>query len=106
MPHSTTNLLVHFIFSTKQRCALIKPEFEKAIRCRNSRPLSDFQSDVVDVWHNSLEVRGPSKSDWINTFSNGDNFCPCNRSLEGVALEDSVDGQLAEGAAIFGSVTV
>jgi hypothetical protein len=29
MPHTTTNLLVHFIFSTKQRCALIKPEFEK-----------------------------------------------------------------------------
>lgn len=29
MPHTTTNLLVHFIFSTKQRCALIKPDFEK-----------------------------------------------------------------------------
>jgi putative transposase len=29
MPHTSTNLLVHFIFSTKQRCALIKPEFEK-----------------------------------------------------------------------------
>jgi putative transposase len=29
MPHTTTNLSVHFIFSTKQRCALIKPEFEK-----------------------------------------------------------------------------
>jgi putative transposase len=29
MPHTATNLLVHFIFSTKQRCALIKPEFEK-----------------------------------------------------------------------------
>jgi putative transposase len=29
MPHTTTNLLVHFIFSTKQRCALIKPAFEK-----------------------------------------------------------------------------
>jgi putative transposase len=28
MPHTTTNLLVHFIFSTKQRCALIKPEIE------------------------------------------------------------------------------
>ncbi|MBZ5652570.1 MAG: transposase [Acidobacteriia bacterium] len=29
MPHTATNLLVHFIFSTKQRCALIKPDFEK-----------------------------------------------------------------------------
>ena len=29
MPHKATNLLVHFIFSTKQRCALIKPDFEK-----------------------------------------------------------------------------
>jgi len=29
MPHTTTNLLVHLIFSTKQRCALIKPDFEK-----------------------------------------------------------------------------
>ncbi len=29
MPHTATNLLVHFIFSTKQRCALIKPEIEK-----------------------------------------------------------------------------
>jgi putative transposase len=29
MPHTTTNLLVHFIFSTKQRCALIKPDFEQ-----------------------------------------------------------------------------
>ena len=29
MPHTATNLLVHFIFSTKQRCALIRPEFEK-----------------------------------------------------------------------------
>jgi putative transposase len=29
MPHTTTNLLVHFILSTKQRRALIKPEFEK-----------------------------------------------------------------------------
>jgi putative transposase len=29
VPHTTTNLLVHFIFSTKQRCALIKPDFEK-----------------------------------------------------------------------------
>jgi putative transposase len=28
MPHTATNLLVHFIFSTKQRCELIKPEFE------------------------------------------------------------------------------
>jgi len=29
MPHTTTNLLVHFIFSTKQRRALIKPDFDK-----------------------------------------------------------------------------
>ena len=29
MPHTATNLLVHFIFSTKQRCALIKPDFEE-----------------------------------------------------------------------------
>jgi putative transposase len=30
VPHTATNLLVHFIFSTQQqRCALIKPEFEK-----------------------------------------------------------------------------
>ena len=29
MPHTTTNLLVHFIFSTKQCGALIKPDFEK-----------------------------------------------------------------------------
>jgi REP element-mobilizing transposase RayT len=29
MPHTATNLLVHFIFSTKQRCALIRPDFEK-----------------------------------------------------------------------------
>jgi putative transposase len=29
MPHTATNLLVHFIFSTEQRCALIKPDFEK-----------------------------------------------------------------------------
>jgi REP-associated tyrosine transposase len=29
MPHTATNLLVHFIFSTKQRCGLIKPDFEK-----------------------------------------------------------------------------
>jgi putative transposase len=29
MPHTTTNLLVHVIFSTKQPCALIKPDFEK-----------------------------------------------------------------------------
>jgi putative transposase len=29
MPHTATNLLVHFIFSTKQRRALIKPDFEK-----------------------------------------------------------------------------
>jgi REP-associated tyrosine transposase len=29
MPHTATNLLVHFIFSTKQRCALIKSDFEK-----------------------------------------------------------------------------
>jgi REP element-mobilizing transposase RayT len=28
MPHTTTNPLVHLIFSTKQRCALIKPDFE------------------------------------------------------------------------------
>jgi putative transposase len=28
MPHTTTNLLVHLIFSTKQRCPLIKPDFE------------------------------------------------------------------------------
>lgn len=29
MSHTATNLLVHFIFSTKQCCALIRPEFEK-----------------------------------------------------------------------------
>jgi putative transposase len=29
MPHTTTNLLVHFIFSTEQRCPLIHPDFEK-----------------------------------------------------------------------------
>jgi len=29
MPQTNTNLLVHFIFSTKQRCALIKPDFKK-----------------------------------------------------------------------------
>jgi putative transposase len=29
MPHTATNLLVHFIFSTKQRRALIRAEFEK-----------------------------------------------------------------------------
>jgi putative transposase len=29
MPHTTTNLLVHFIFSTKQRRALIMADFEK-----------------------------------------------------------------------------
>jgi putative transposase len=29
MPHTATNLLVHFIFSTKERSALIKPDFEK-----------------------------------------------------------------------------
>ena len=28
MPHTATNLLVHFIFSTKQRCPLIMPDFE------------------------------------------------------------------------------
>ncbi len=32
MPHTTTNLLVHFIFSTKQRCALINPDFEKDLQ--------------------------------------------------------------------------
>jgi hypothetical protein len=32
MPHITTNLLVHFIFSTKQRYALIKPGFEKDLQ--------------------------------------------------------------------------
>jgi REP element-mobilizing transposase RayT len=29
MPHTATNLLVHLIFSTKQRCPLIKPDFER-----------------------------------------------------------------------------
>lgn len=28
MPHTVTNLLVHFIFSTKERLPLISPEFE------------------------------------------------------------------------------
>jgi hypothetical protein len=47
MPHTTTNLLVHFIFSTKQRCALIKSDFEEdlhaylgALFVKSAAPLS------------------------------------------------------------------
>lgn len=51
MPHTTTNLLVHFIFSTKQRCALLKPEFERDLHaCLGYRP-SNRRHCSLHQWH-------------------------------------------------------
>lgn len=51
MPHTTTNLMVHFIFSTKQRCALIKPEFERDLHAYLGYRPSNRRHCSLHQWH-------------------------------------------------------